>query len=297
MHFDCVRKRDSFCIKACRHLCSKVIGVKYFNIKGVYAKDDIKSPRDAQGHGSHTVSTIAGNLVKSASLLGFASGTARGGVPSARLAIYKTCWKKGCLDCDVLAAFDESIADGVDIISVSAGPPSSQDLYQYFQTSYNIGSFHAMKRGILTSNSAGNSGPGFSSMLNYPPRILSVAAGTISRKFLTKVQLGNGMVFEGVSINTFDLKNKMFPMVYAGDVPNTAGFATITLDKHLGKGKIVMCDGFASNGVVRVLSGAAGMLVGAPVAKDLPWNFALPAAFLSLNNIQLIYSYMISSRS
>ncbi|KAL2973694.1 hypothetical protein AAZX31_14G062000 [Glycine max] len=80
-----------------------------------------------------------------------------------------------------------------------------------------------MKRGILTSNSAGNSGPGFSSMLNYPPRILSVAAGTISRKFLTKVQLGNGMVFEGVSINTFDLKNKMFPMVYAGDVPNTAG--------------------------------------------------------------------------
>ncbi|KAH1211921.1 Cucumisin [Glycine max] len=287
----------------CRHLCSKVIGVKYFNIKGVYAKDDIKSPRDAQGHGSHTVSTIAGNLVKSASLLGFASGTARGGVPSARLAIYKTCWKKGCLDCDVLAAFDESIADGVDIISVSAGPPSSQDLYQYFQTSYNIGSFHAMKRGILTSNSAGNSGPGFSSMLNYPPRILSVAAGTISRKFLTKVQLGNGM---GVSINTFDLKNKMFPMVYAGDVPNTAGGYNSstcrlcydnTVDKHLGKGKIVLCDGFASNGVVRVLSGAAGMLVGAPVAKDLPWNFALPAAFLSLNNIQLIYSYMISSRS
>ena len=69
------------------------------------------------------------------------------------------------------------------------------------------------------------------------------------------------------------------------------------MDKHLGKGKIVLCDGFASNGVVRVLSGAAGMLVGAPVAKDLPWNFALPAAFLSLNNIQLIYSYMISSRS
>lgn len=177
-------------------VCRKIIGAKYFNIEGDYAKEDSISPRDVQGHGSHTASTIAGNLVKSSSLLGFASGTARGGVPSARLAIYKTCWKKGCLDCDVLAAFDESIADGVDIISVSAGPPSSQDLYQYFQTSYNIGSFHAMKRGILTSNSAGNSGPGFSSMLNYPPRILSVAAGTISRKFLTKVQLGNGMVFE-----------------------------------------------------------------------------------------------------
>jgi len=71
-------------------LCSKIIGAKYFNIEGANSKDDIISPRDAEGHGSHTASTIAGNLVKSASLLGFASGTARGGwVPSARLPIYK----------------------------------------------------------------------------------------------------------------------------------------------------------------------------------------------------------------
>ncbi|KAG5064348.1 hypothetical protein JHK85_005531 [Glycine max] len=60
-------------------LGSKIIGAKYFNIEGANSKDDIISPRDAEGHGSHTASTIAGNLVKSASLLGFASGTARGG--------------------------------------------------------------------------------------------------------------------------------------------------------------------------------------------------------------------------
>lgn len=177
-------------------VCRKIIGAKYFNIEGDYAKEDSISPRDVQGHGSHTASTIAGNLVKSSSLLGFASGTARGGVPSARLAIYKTCWKKGCLDCDVLAAFDESIADGVDIISVSAGPPSSQDLYQYFQTSYNIGSFHAMKRGILTSNSGNNLGPSLYSMTNYAPWLVSVAASTFDRKIVTKVQLGNGAIYE-----------------------------------------------------------------------------------------------------
>jgi len=177
-------------------LCSKIIGAKYFNIEGEYGKDDIISPRDAVGHGSHTASTIAGNLVKSASLLGFASGTARGGVPSARIAIYKACWFKiGCPEADTLAAFDEAIADGVDIISISTGLYKIE-FFPYFQSAHDIGSFHAMKRGILTSNSANNLGPKFSSMTTFPPWILSVAASTIDRKFLTKVQLGNGIVFE-----------------------------------------------------------------------------------------------------
>jgi len=177
-------------------VCRKIIGAKYFNIEGDYAKEDSISPRDVQGHGSHTASTIAGNLVKSSSLLGFASGTARGGVPSARIAIYKVCWIKiGCPQAETLAAFDEAIADGVDIISISTGLTSIVYI-PYFQSAFDIGSFHAMKRGILTSKSADNSGPGLSSITTYSPWILSVAASTIGRKFLTKVQLGNGMVFE-----------------------------------------------------------------------------------------------------
>ncbi|GMN72389.1 hypothetical protein TIFTF001_055243 [Ficus carica] len=36
-------------------------------------------------------------------------GTARGGVPSARLAIYKVCWAFDCQDADILAAFDERL--------------------------------------------------------------------------------------------------------------------------------------------------------------------------------------------
>ena len=138
------------------------------------------------------------NLVKSASLLGYASGsgTARGGVPSARIAVYKVCWSSsGCDDANTLAAFDEAIADGVDIISISIGA-SDIVAYPYFEDSVNIGSFHAMKKGILTSNSANNLGSRSSSMTNYSPWLLSVAASTIDRKFVTKVQLGNGMVFE-----------------------------------------------------------------------------------------------------
>ena len=53
--------------------------------------------------------------------MGFGLGTARGGVPSARIAVYKIWWSDGCFDADILAAFDDAVADGVDIISISVG--------------------------------------------------------------------------------------------------------------------------------------------------------------------------------
>lgn len=131
--------------------------------------------------------------MKNANLYGLGSGTARGGVPSARIAIYKICWSDGCFDADILAAFDDAIADGVDIISLSVGGFRPFD---YLNDSIAIGAFHAMKNGILTSNSAGNSGPGPATITNFSPWSLSVAASTIDRKFLTNIKLGNGEVYE-----------------------------------------------------------------------------------------------------
>jgi hypothetical protein len=110
--------------------------------------------------------------------------------------VYKICWSDGCSDADILAAFDDAIADGVDIISLSVGGWPMD----YFEDSIAIGAFHSMKNGILTSNSAGNSGPDPESISNCSPWSLSVAASTMDRKFVTPVTLGNGAIYE-VSMN------------------------------------------------------------------------------------------------
>ena len=133
-------------------------------------------------------------------MLGVASGTGRGGVPSARIAVYKICWAdNGCSSEDILAAFDDAIADGVDIISISVGTFAPRD---YFNDPIAIGAYHSMKNGILTSNSAGNFGPDLATITNFSPWALSVAASTIDRKFLTKLVLGDNQVYQVTKINS-----------------------------------------------------------------------------------------------
>ena len=127
-----------------------------------------------------------------ASVLGFAPGTARGAVPSARIAVYKVCWIGGCSDASILAAFDDAIADGVDIISVSL----SSTTVDYLRNVNAIGAFHAVRKGILTSFSAGNRGPNALTVRNVAPWSLSVAASTIDRDFLNNVKLGNSKTYQ-----------------------------------------------------------------------------------------------------
>ena len=143
---------------------------------------------DADGHGTHTSSTAAGDNISNASLFGLAKGTARGAVPSARVAMYKVCWSSyGCADMDILAAFDAAIHDGVDVISISIGGGASD----YVTDSIAVGGFHAMKKGIITVTSAGNDGPSLGSLTNHAPWLVTVAASGIDRAFRSQVQFGN----------------------------------------------------------------------------------------------------------
>ena len=107
----------------------------------------------------------------------------------ARIAAYKTCWDSGCYDVDILAAFDDAVRDGVDIISVSLGPDYPQG--DYFSDAISIGSFHATSKGILVVSSAGNAGRQ-GSATNLAPWMLTVAAGTTDRSFVAYIRLENG---------------------------------------------------------------------------------------------------------
>ncbi|KAI6669323.1 hypothetical protein NL676_004208 [Syzygium grande] len=275
---------------------NKVIGAKYYRINGEFDPIDRRSPRDSDGHGSHTASTVAGDEVSMANLYGLAQGTARGGVPSARIAVYKVCWSYGCYSADILAAFDDAIADGVDFISISIGSFFAKD---YLRDPIAIGAFHAMRKGILTSTSAGNEGPGLASITNYSPWSLSVAASTIDRKFFTQVLLGNNKTYEGISINTFDLESKMYPLIYGGHAPNisTGSYAFIsrkcspgTLDPNLVKGKIVFCDALENIGPF--FAGAIGALLQDYGPKDSAFSFPIPTSYLDPKAGNDIYLYM-----
>ncbi|KAL6212391.1 hypothetical protein ACLB2K_017611 [Fragaria x ananassa] len=103
----------------------KLIGTRFFS-KGYEAalgpvneKVESRSPRDDDGHGTHTSSIAAGSPVPGASLFGYASGTARGMAAQACVATYKACWHGGCFGSDVLAAMDKTVQDGVNILSLS----------------------------------------------------------------------------------------------------------------------------------------------------------------------------------
>ncbi|KAA0034649.1 hypothetical protein IC582_022808 [Cucumis melo] len=280
---------------------NKIIGARSYRSNGEYPEGDIKGPRDSDGHGTHTASIVAGGLVRQANMLGLGLGTARGGVPSARIAAYKVCWSDGCSDADILAAFDDAIADGVDIISGSLGGSGFRD---YFNDSIAIGSFHAMKKGILTSLAVGNNGPDFTTIVNFSPWSLSVAASTTDRKFETKVELGDGREFNGVSVNTFDIKGKQIPLVYAGDIPKAPFDSSVsrlcfenTIDLKLVKGKIVVCDSLTVPGGVAAVKGAVGIIMQDDSSPDDTNSFPIPASHLGPEAGALILSYINSTNS
>ncbi|KAF8397859.1 hypothetical protein HHK36_016784 [Tetracentron sinense] len=263
---------------------NKVIGARYYKLDNTEPQPEEPSPVDTEGHGTHTSSTAAGISVKGASLYGLAKGTARGGVPSARIAMYKVCWGGGCSDIDILAAFDDAIADGIDVISISIGGPSRN----YFDDPIAIGAFHAIKKGILTASSAGNDGPTESTIQNVAPWIMTVAATGIDREFRTAVRLGNGMKTSGISINTFSPRKQMYPLTSGAQAANLTGesYGNVsacdsgTLDKNKIKGKIVYCLGIGGQDYTIGESGGIGTIMAVDEEMDIAFPFLIPATYV-----------------
>ncbi|KAI3962237.1 hypothetical protein MKX01_030787 [Papaver californicum] len=199
---------------------------------------DSKSPRDTDGHGTHTASTAAGSVVKNAGFYEYGVGEAKGMATKARIAAYKICWSEGCASADILAAIDQAVADGVDVISLSVG---SGMQHPYYEDSKAIGTFGATVKGVLVTASAGNSGPHPSTVGNGAPWIFTVGASTIDREFPCNVILGDGRVIRGVSLYSgMPLEKSNTDLVFAGDI-GSIFCKEGELNSTAAAGKIVLC--------------------------------------------------------
>ncbi|XP_062075890.1 subtilisin-like protease 3 [Humulus lupulus] len=223
---------------------NKLIGARNF-VTELDKTGELKSlpPFDVNGHGTHTSSTAAGNFVQGANVFGEANGTAAGMAPFAHVAMYRVC-EAGCYGADILAAIDAAVSDGVDVLSLSFGAGSTP----FYADSIAIGAFAAAQKGIFVSCSAGNEGPGYFTMANEAPWILTVGASTIDRRIKATVKLGTGEEFEGESLFQFEPKDydqtTLLPLVYAGSNGNDSSAFCMpgSLQKDVVAGKVVACD-------------------------------------------------------
>lgn len=144
---------------------NKLIGARFFvdgaDATGPIDIGEVRSPRDFDGHGTHTATTAAGNLVR-ASIFGTFIGRAQGMAPRARVAVYKACWlrpgdqRASCNTSDLAQAIDAAVADGVDIINYSVGSTQTR-----ITAPDDLALMAATKAGVFTVVAAGNEGPDY----------------------------------------------------------------------------------------------------------------------------------------
>ena len=148
-------------------------------------------PEDNVGHDSHTASTAAGNIIPEATVYAPTasySHSISGIAPHANLIAYDACIESGCRNSDIIAAVNQAIIDGVDILNESIGLGGDT-----FSGEKQLAYLNAVKAGIFYTRSAGNDGPGSGTIGPEPPWTFSAAALRHNRKVINSlVNLSGG---------------------------------------------------------------------------------------------------------
>ncbi|MFI6758964.1 S8 family serine peptidase [Micromonospora sp. NPDC050417] len=226
---------------------NKVIGARWYNDSGIadLYPDDFSSPRDRNGHGTHTASTAAGNHDVSAVSAGQDLGRISGMAPAARISVYKALYDDGAgsangAEIDIVHAIDDAVADGVDVINYSIGDDSER--FGAIDAAF----LNAAAAGVFVAAAAGNAGPTAGTVDNSTPWVTTVAASTTDRQNSRKLTLGNGTVITGAGLGETGVGSA--PLVFSRvsgpnpeDTYNAELCADDSLDPAKVKGAIVLC--------------------------------------------------------
>jgi subtilisin family serine protease len=296
---------------------NKVIGARYFDAGGLSngpGANEYHSPRDRNSHGSHTASTAAGDNGAPVTINGLSLGTASGMAPNARLSIYKIGWNKAdgtasATTADIVAAINAAVSDGVDVInlSFSGGTDEVNDAVE-------VNFMFAADAGVFVAASAGNSGPGASTVAHNSPWLTTVAASTHDRSFTRTATTGDSVVYSGPGVGPAVASS---PLVYSGNVglpgvPQSqvnqcfSDWDAVTpgiqpaLDPTKIAGKIVFCDRGVNARTDKSLAvkngGGVGMILGnvSPNSLNADFHF-VPTIHVSDVDRTAILAYIASA--
>ena len=296
VYFGICDSQPSFCN-------DKLIGAYSF----INDSTDPNSPEDNEGHGSHTASTVAGNVVTATIYAPTTAltNTISGVAPHANIIAYDVCVPSGCPGAALLAAAEQVVLDHMDLLA--AGHPTGIATINYsisggnnpYYDAVELAFLAATDAGVFVSASAGNSGPTPGTVAHISPWVDTVAASTHNRALLNYL---TNMTSDGASLA--DITGKSFtngygpaPIVYAGDYPNPndpggdPGQCMQPYPAATFSGEIVICDRGTIARVdkgANVLAGGAGGLVLANTAGDgdslVGDGHYLPAVHITYND-------------
>ena len=299
---------------------NKVIGARYYKDGAQVESFEFLSPRDYNGHGSHTASTAAGNNGVDAVINGGSVGSMSGMAPQARIAVYKGLWatpdgRASGSTADLVHAIDDAVADGVDVINYSISGSST-----YVVSPDEIAFLNAADAGVFVSTSAGNSGDtvGESSVAHNSPWTMTVAASTSDRGTVKSVTLGNGTTYTGLGVggavgpaplaNSGDLgldgadPTALSLCFSDADSDPTNGIQPV-LDPAKVAGKIVVCTRGTNarvdkSAAVKAAGGVGMILANASDAQTLNADFhAVPTVHLTATDGAAVKAYAAAGGS
>ncbi|HEY7282713.1 MAG TPA: S8 family serine peptidase [Actinomycetota bacterium] len=242
------------------------------------------SARDSDGHGTHTLSTAAGDRVDHAPIEGIDRGPVSGIAPGAHVIAYRVCLEDGCYESDSVAAVNQAIENGVNILnfSVSGGAdPYSDAVELAFLDAYNAG--------IQVNASAGNAGPGAGTSDHGGAWVDTVAASTPPVYYLSTLHLkaGNGDTLDLTGSEITPGITSATKVVLASKIHGYDALCSNPLPTGTkGAGAIVACQrgnpvGRNADSFNVMQGGAVGMILFNPTHQDLfTDNFFIPTIML-----------------